>query len=237
MMVRGECIIWSFTFLRKRLITFFFFITLLGYSHNGMKKKKAAGDEMKSRFSIVFLLIMTLLVTACGKQDIKDAVNWPIKDFSATNQDNKSFGLKDLKGKVWISNFIFTSCADVCPPLTSNMEKLQKMVKNEGLKNVQFVSFSIDPAVDTPEVLTRFAKQFQVDFKNWTFLTGYSQPFIENFAMKNFKTIVKKPEGSSQVIHQTFIYLVDQDGNIKKSYSGLKGTPYDEIIHDIKALQ
>jgi len=192
---------------------------------------------MKARFLLVFLVISSLLMTACGKKEIENPLNWPVKDFTATTQDNKQVGLKDLKGKVWISAFIFTSCVDVCPPMTSNMSKIQKMVKEEGLKDVEFVSFSVDPTVDTPEVLTRYANQFGVDFKNWTFLTGYSQAFIEEYAMKNFKTIVKKPEEGNQVIHQTYLYLVDQEGNIQKSYKGDRDVPFDEIISDIKALQ
>lgn len=81
---------------------------------------------MKPRFLFLFVLILTLFLTACGKEKIENEVNWPIKDFSATTQQNKSMGLKDLKGKVWVSAFIFTSCADVCPPMTSNMVTLQK---------------------------------------------------------------------------------------------------------------
>ncbi|MDR4948295.1 SCO family protein [Neobacillus cucumis] len=192
---------------------------------------------MKPRFLFLFVLILTLFLTACGKEKIENEVNWPIKDFSATTQQNKSMGLKDLKGKVWVSAFIFTSCADVCPPMTSNMVTLQKKLKDEKLTNVELVSFSVDPTVDTPEVLTHYAKQFGVDFTNWTFLTGYSQEFIEKYAAESFKTIVKKPKDGNQVIHQTFLYLVDKEGNIKKTYSGYKDVPYDEIIHDIKALQ
>lgn len=195
------------------------------------------GEFMKYRFVVIMLVITTVLLSACGQKEIKNAVDWPIKDFSATNQDNKSFGLKDLKGKVWISDFIFTSCADVCPPMTQHVAKLQKMVKDNGLKNVEFVSFSVDPAVDSPEGLTSYAKKFQADFTNWTFLTGYTQQFIENFAMKNYKAFVKKPDEGSQVIHQTYIYLIDQKGHIRKSYNGYNNVPYDEIIHDIKALQ
>jgi protein SCO1/2 len=117
------------------------------------------------------------------------------------------------------------------------MVKLQKKVKDEGFKNVEFVSFSVDPTVDTPEVLSRYVSQFGVDFKNWTFLTGYSQQFIESYAAKTFKTIVKKPVEGNQVVHQTFLYLIDREGNIRKTYSGYENVPFDEIINDIKALQ
>ncbi|PLS03511.1 SCO family protein [Neobacillus cucumis] len=192
---------------------------------------------MKNRLLLLLVLVFTLILSACGKKEIENAVDWPINDFTATTQQNKPLGLKDLKGKVWVSAFIFTSCADVCPPMTSNMVKLQTKLKEENLKDVELVSFSVDPTVDTPEVLTRYANQFGVNFKNWTFLTGYSQEFIEKFAGQNFKTIVKKPEEGNQVIHQTFLYLVDKDGHIKKTYSGFKNVPYEEIINDIKTLE
>lgn len=192
---------------------------------------------MKFRLFMILLVISSMLLAACGQKEIKDALNWEVADFSAVNQDNKAVGLKDLKGKIWIADFIFTSCADVCPPMTANMTKLQKMVKDEGLKNVEFVSFSVDPTVDSPEVLTRYANQFGADFSNWTFLTGYSQQFIEGYAMKTFKTLVKKPQNENQVIHQTYVYLVGPDGKIKKSYNLYKDVPFDEMIQDIKILQ
>ncbi|MEH7109464.1 SCO family protein [Bacillus sp. JJ1764] len=192
---------------------------------------------MKIRFGWIIFMLIALLLSGCGKEEIQNKVDWPVTNFSATSQENKPVELKNFKGKIWIADFIFTSCVDVCPPMTSNMLKLQKMVKEEKLKNVEFVSFSVDPTVDTPNKLTTYAQQFRVDFKNWTFLTGYSQEFIEDFAKTNFKTFVKKPDTGNQVIHQTYIYLVGPDGHIKKSYDGYKNVQYDEMIHDIKALQ
>lgn len=186
---------------------------------------------------LLLLGAAVLLMAACGQKGIENALNWPVEDFNYTNQEEKPIGLKDLKGKVWIAAFIFTNCADVCPPMTANMLKLQDLVKEEKLEDVEFVSFSVDPAVDTPKVLKEYGERFSVDFKNWNFLTGYSQADIEKFAMDNFKTIVKKPEEGDQVIHQTYFYLVDQNGKVMKSYTGLNDIPYEEIIKDIKAIQ
>nr|WP_295971455.1 SCO family protein [uncultured Bacillus sp.] len=185
------------------------------------------------------LLIVTalLILSACGQKGIKDAKDWPIEDFSYTDQNGKPFGLKDLKGKVWVANFIFTNCNDVCLPMTSNMKKLQDLAKEEGIENIEFISFSVDPGVDTPEALTEFGKSFNVDFKNWHFLTGYEQEEIENFALTTFKTIVKKPESGDQVLHGTDFFLVNGEGKIMKYYTGLAKIPFDEIIKDIKSIQ
>lgn len=192
---------------------------------------------MKLRMFAIITIFTMLLLSACGKGEIKDAKNWPIEDFTFTNQENKSFGLSDLKEKVWVADFIFTNCEDVCMPMTANMVKLQEMVKKEKIQNIEFVSFSVDPTVDTPEVLTDYGNQYHADMSNWRFLTGYKQEEIENFAMKNFKTLVKKPKTGDQVIHQTYFYLVNQEGKIMKFYPGLADIPFDEIMKDIKTLQ
>ncbi len=191
---------------------------------------------MKMKQTMLIVVIVMFILSACG-QGIKDAKNWPVKDFTYTNQNGKSFGLKDLEGKVWVANFIFTNCNDVCLPMTANMKKLQDLAAEEGIENIEFVSFSVDPAVDSPEVMTEFGKQFNVDFKNWHFLTGYQQEEIENLALTSFKTIVKKPESGDQVLHGTDFFLIDGEGKIMKYYTGLAEIPLDGIIKDIKSIQ
>ncbi|MFS0776418.1 lipoprotein [Neobacillus sp. 3P2-tot-E-2] len=191
---------------------------------------------MKVRLSFLLVVIVALL-SACGQKGIENPLDYPVNDFTAVTQDNKPFEKKNLDGKIWVADFIFTNCADVCPPMTANMTKLQKMVDEEELKNVEFVSFSVDPTVDTPEKLTEYAKNFGQKDDNWTFLTGYSQEFIETYARETFKTLVKKPQEGDQVIHQTYFFLVGPDEKVKKIYDGFKEVPYDEIISDIKSLQ
>jgi len=177
------------------------------------------------------------VLSGCGENKIKNPLNWSVPDFNYQNQNGEEFGLKDLEGKVWLADFIFTNCDDVCWPMTANMKKLQDKAEEEGIENIQFVSFSVDPAIDTPEVLIEFADKFQVDYSNWHFLTGYSQEEIEQFALENFNEIVVKPESGDQVVHGTSFYLVDQEGYIMKRYTGLNEIPMEEIIRDIQTLQ
>ncbi|MEH6994773.1 lipoprotein [Neobacillus drentensis] len=192
---------------------------------------------MKHRLYFLLIIFGALLLSACGQKGIQNPLDYPVKDFKAVTQDNKPFEKKNLDGKIWVADFIFTNCADVCPPMTANMTKLQKMVDEEELKNVEFVSFSVDPTVDTPEKLTEYAQNFGLKDDNWTFLTGYSQEFIETYARETFKTLVKKPQEGDQVIHQTYFFLVGPDEKVKKIYDGYQEVPYDEMISDIKALQ
>lgn len=189
---------------------------------------------MKKVLSITILIFLLLLVTSCGNQ-IENTVNYPIEDFSFTNQMNETITLSSLKGKVSVANFIFTNCVDVCPPMTANMAKLQKLVKDEEITGVNFISFSVDPEMDTPEILYDFAEKFGADQSNWHFLTGYSQETIEKFALNSFKALVQNNPNSDQVAHGTSFYLIDQEGNMIKYYDGLK-VQFDEIISDLKVI-
>ena len=193
---------------------------------------------MKRKHGLLFLLVASLLlfVSACGNSSpIKDPLNYEVQSFQYTNQDGKSVSLEDLQGDVWVANFIFTSCTTVCPPMTAHMSELQDKIAAEGL-DAKIISFSVDPEIDTPEKLKEFTEPYSLSFENWSFLTGYTQNEIEDFAMKSFKTFVKKPDNNDQVIHQTSFYLVDQNGVVMRDYSGVENPPLDQMIADIKVL-
>lgn len=189
------------------------------------------------KLSMLMVLAMVLLVSACGSKSVPNPNNWKTEDFSFIDQNGEDFSKSDLKGKVWIADFIFTNCSTVCLPMTANLTKLQQQLKDEGINDVEFVSFSVDPETDKPEILKNYGTKMNADLSTWHFLTGYSQAKIEKFAEKNFKTIVKKPENEDQVIHGTTFYLVDQEGTIIQDYSGVKDVPYEEIMKHIKILQ
>ena len=192
---------------------------------------------MKSfgKIAIIFFLIM--IVNACSGQEIPNAKDWKVDEFTFTDQNEKNLSKEDLEGKVWIADFIFTNCNTVCLPMTSNMKKLQNRIAEEGLEDVHLVSFSVDPEFDNPSVLKKYGESFQADFENWSFLTGYSQETIESLATENFKLMVQKPAEGDQVIHGTSFSLVDQTGTVVQQYSGVEDIPFDEIIKHIKILQ
>ncbi|ATH92081.1 cytochrome c oxidase assembly protein [Bacillus glycinifermentans] len=197
---------------------------------------KGDGERLKNVFGALFAGIVIALLCACGTSKIEDPLNYDVQSFSFQNQDHKTVSLDSLKGKVWVADFIFTNCETVCPPMTAHMTELQKQMKEENVQ-ARIVSFSVDPENDTPEKLKKFAANYPLSLENWDFLTGYSQADIEKFALKSFKSIVKKPENNDQVIHKTSFYLIDQKGKVVKDYDGVKDTPYEDIIADIKILE
>lgn len=179
------------------------------------------------------LIVLSLFLVGCG-QEIKDPVSWEIEDFTFTNQNNEDVGLADLQGEVWLADFVFTNCTTVCLPMMANMTALQEQLKQEGL-DVRIVSFSVDPTIDTPEVLKSYAENYGADLSSWDLLTGYSPEEIDAFAMENFKVVARKPANEDQVIHGTSFNLVDKDGVVRKFYDGID-PPTEEIISDIKIL-
>ncbi|TDQ42752.1 SCO family protein [Aureibacillus halotolerans] len=158
----------------------------------------------------------------------------PIAPFSGVNQNNEPFSTDDLKGKTWIADFIFTNCPDVCPPMTFNMQTLQEKVEEAGL-DVTFVSFTVDPERDSPEVLTEFGTKFQADFSNWHFITGYTHEEVKEYSKTSFKSSVQKLEDT--FMHGVHFFLVRPDGYINSYYVGNIDPPFDQIIADIKAVQ
>ena len=121
--------------------------------------------------------------------------------------------------------------------MTANMTKLNQQLKDEGIEDIKFVSFSVDPEVDIPEKINEYMSRYELNSAYWNFLSGYSQETINQFAEENFRTIVVKPKNQDQVIHGTQFFLVNREGTIVKDYSAVSDVPYDQIIKDIKSIR
>ncbi|WP_025786221.1 SCO family protein [Sporosarcina sp. D27] len=174
---------------------------------------------------VPIMIVVIVLLSACSSPKTPGR---EISSFTFVDQQGESFGFNQLKDTVWIADFIFTSCETVCPPMTSEMATLQKEFKKHNL-DVQFVSFTVDPEVDTPEILKAYASQYTDDESNWHFLTGYSAQQITTFARENFQTIIQKPETSDQVIHGTNFYLIAKDGKLVSEFNYVD----EDYVHDL----
>lgn len=182
--------------------------------------------------NIVYSIVCLLILSACsGNPPVDNKVD----PFLFTDQNEEPFGTKDLNGTIWIANFIFTNCETVCPPMMSEMASLQKVIEENNLK-VEFVSFTVDPNLDTPKVLKEYIQLFTNNETNWHILTGYSQEEIEDFAREQFQTIVQKPVTSNQVIHGTNFYLVDDQGYVLNEYNYIDESYVEEIVKKINEI-
>jgi protein SCO1/2 len=192
---------------------------------------------MRKKIFLPFIMMLMLLLSACSLGGFKADHKYKIDPFEFTNQHHEQVSLDELKGTVWIAQFVFTNCETVCLPMMANMTDLQQMLHDEGVEDYKIVSFSVDPKSDTPEALQDYLDTFDpVDQSKWEMLTGYSQKTIENLAIGSFKTFVSKAPGVDQVTHGTAFSLIDKDGVSVKTYNGAEDVPYEEIVEDMKAL-
>ncbi len=158
------------------------------------------------------------------------AVHQQLPDFSLTDQRGAPFALSDLHDKVWIADFIFTSCATICPPMTIQMANLQDKFSAE---DIHFVSFSVDPERDTPEVLIRYADRYGVDNSRWSFLTGQKEA-IYQLAHEGFN--LAAGHRGSEILHSTRFVLVDRAGQVRGYYDSRSKARLQQLHQDIQTL-
>lgn len=169
-----------------------------------------------------------------------------LPEFNLTDQSGREFALKDLKEKVWVANFVFTSCAGTCPLLTQRMKRVQDVMVNLGDDGSHFriVSFSVDPERDTPERLSQYAKEYGVRPELWSFLTGpvdqVNQTVVEGFKIAMGKA-PRQGEGSAtsgeifDILHGEKFVLVDRQGKIRGYYDS-DGEGITRLVKDMKSL-
>jgi protein SCO1/2 len=156
-----------------------------------------------------------------------------VPQFQLTNQDGSSFGSAQLKGKIWIADFIFTMCPGPCPMISSRMSELQKPLKDT---DVHLVSVSVDPEHDTPKILRGYAEKLQAQPLRWDFLTG-SKEAIYSLSRNGFKLAIA--DGSTETdtpVHSTRMILVDRRGEIRGYYDALAPDGITKLLADTNHL-
>jgi protein SCO1/2 len=147
------------------------------------------------------------------------AVIQPAPEFTLTTQTGDKLSTADLKGKVLLVSFIFTTCNGTCPATTHRMSQIQDELKDRGLfKNdrVRLLSISLDPTRDTPEVLRGYMKLYDADPDHWSFLTG---PADQVSAVVKSWGMWAKAAANGQLDHPSRIFLVDSQSRIREIYN------------------
>ena len=157
----------------------------------------------------------------------------PVPVFSLTDQTGAPFGSGDLKGKIWVANFIFTRCKGPCPLISTRMADLHtKLKKTKG--GVNLVSFTVDPEHDTPEVLSKYGANLGTNPSDWKFLTG-SPEAINNIVVKGLlQPLAKEPDGTPA--HSQRFVIVDGKGWIRGFREGEDPEVVQKLMVDIGEL-
>jgi len=161
----------------------------------------------------------------------------PVPEFKLINQAGETITLEDLKGKIWVASFIFTRCHSSCPTVSATMARLRE----ELPKDVQLVSFSVDPRHDTPEVLAAYGQHFLADPKKWYFLTG-DRDQIYRVSKEGFLLAVEENTGPNVdpgdlVVHSNRVVLVDPQGIARTTYNCMDPSSVDLIKREVEKME
>lgn len=142
-----------------------------------------------------------------------------VPEFEMISENGQRFGSKELKGKAYLANFIFSRCPTACPRMLVELQKIQKRIRGTAQK-VHIVSFTVDPTYDNEKVLFDLARKYDANPHIWTFLTKESEDELFTFYKDGFKVgVEKKPEDLFDIAHSERIVLVDGKGQIRGYYS------------------
>jgi Uncharacterized protein SCO1/SenC/PrrC, involved in biogenesis of respiratory and photosynthetic systems len=198
-----------------------------------------------NRKLIFYIVFFAVLVTGFyfgltraipGFGDVKLPVLSNVQPFAFTNQDGKRVTERDLEGKVFVTEYFFTTCPSICPMLNTNMMKIYEAYKEEP--GFLIVSHTSDPDNDSATRLKQYADSLQVNTERWWFLTGRKDSLYQ--AARN-SYLLDDPQNNLQSINDQFLHtqyfaLVDRSGRVRKIYDGLKKDEIEELKKDIGGL-
>lgn len=213
---------------------------------------------MKTKFSILSLIAIALIFSQCtpgegqkkslpilgnkhveevvkdGKT-VEDTVYHRIADFSFVNQEGKTITNEDVKGKVYVADFFFTTCPTICPIMKKEMLRVLDAFQDNP--DFKILSHTIDPSHDTQEVLHDYAEKLGIENdKTWNFLTGDPQKIYEIGQTSYLTTAMEDQAEPGGFLHSGAFVLVDQNGHIRGVYDGTKTDQVDRLINDIPLL-
>lgn len=188
-------------------------------------------------------LVAALLAVAAGAllqrlaRPAPPPVLFQAPPFSLTDRSGRTVTRDDLAGRPWIADFIFTRCAASCPAMTARMARLRRELP---AGSARFVSFTVDPAHDTPQVLARYAASFGAG-PDWLFLTGGEEE-LHRLSREGFKLAVDAapPPGTASpqepILHSTRFVLVDGRGRIRGYYDGFDEESLAKLERDLGGI-
>ncbi len=162
-----------------------------------------------------------------------------VPDFLLMDRSGRQVTLAELKGKIWIANFIYTSCPDTCPIQSAQVKELQAEFMNE--KDLRLISITVDPERDTRKVLTEYANRFGADSERWLFLTGGKEA-IYRLAQEGFRLGAaeiphdNRPASGATHTHSPRFVIVDRASQIRGYYASTDPEAMVRLRHDLKVL-
>lgn len=182
---------------------------------------------------IVFTLVLSITYSVYLFQKEAERPKLPVlgqvSEFQLMDEQGKDFKLRNLSGQIWIANFFFTTCGDICPIMSKNMAALH--LSFELVNDVTLVSITVNPEQDTSEALLNYAKKFNANTDKWRFLTGTREQ-ITDLVINSFKLgSIEEP-----IFHSPKFVLVDRRGLIRGYYDGVQDGEVSQLYQDAALL-
>jgi protein SCO1/2 len=167
--------------------------------------------------------------------EVADTIYPTIPFFHFLNQDSVRVSSKELKGKLWVADFFFTTCSTICPRMTTQMKRLHAMTDDLS-DQVQFISFTINPRFDSPSILKRYREYHGITAQNWEFLTG-DEAETHRLGIENFMIAAgQDAEAVDGYAHSEAFTLVDKEGYVRGVYNVSDPKQVDQLAKDIRKL-
>ena len=157
-----------------------------------------------------------------------------ISDFKLTNQNGKEITQANYKDKIYIADFFFTTCQDICPVMTKNMHQLQEELKNDN--EILLLSHTVIPEFDTVEKLKEYAVENNIDDSKWNLVTGDKKQIYE-LARKSYLAVEDSDFNEFDMIHTENFMLIDKEKQIRGFYDGTNSEDINRLLKDIEILK
>src|SRR6516225_8615255 len=183
---------------------------------------------------LLFYLVLTRIIPGFGV--VKLPVLSDVQAFSFIDQDGKTITEKDIRGKVYIAEYFFTTCKGICPKMNNNLRSVYEKFRDQP--DFMIVSHTVDPLTDSVGRMKAYADSMHVDSKNWLFLTGRKDSLYHAARISYLLDDPKNNDISvnEQFIHTQFFSLVDKNSQVRKIYDGLKMDEIKALENDIQDL-
>ena len=157
-----------------------------------------------------------------------------ISDFELINQNGQKITQEFYSNKIYVADFFFTTCQDICPIMTKNMYKLQEELKNDN--DVLFLSHTVIPEVDTVQQLKKYSIENKVNDSKWNLVTGDKKQ-IYDLARKSYLAVEDTEYGDFDMIHTENFMLIDKERQIRGFYDGTNDFEIEKLLKDIEILK
>ena len=191
----------------------------------------------KAMINTGFFLVLVLAFFFSIRKYIvrKDTIS-VVQPFAFVNQDGQRFTDKDVEGKVYVAEYFFTTCPGICPTMNNNMRKVYDRFKEE--EKFLILSHTCDPDRDSVQQLKYYADSMAVDTKKWVFLTGRKDSLYTtarvSYTIDDPANNLRNPE--DDFLHTQFWALVNEKGEVKRIYDGLKPSEINNMISEIEGM-